>query len=367
MGFVFFNLAICVNSILACLFLIYKNKRQQTTLFFAGLIISMCTIVSVGMAKDYFVSVYKYFVGIEFMGLFSMGALIYNYTLSNLGVYKINRVRTTLLTVPVILLGLFYIVYMVIPSNMRDAFYSRMMHIAASGPEYYVVVAFAYPALLSILANREVVRYKKQSQKPSETEVKHMLWLQRFNYCFVAIFSMAVISELISGYFPFCKYLYIVNLGIYSFYIYQLLVNPKIVFEPLKSKSFHVEPSAGLKMQGESKSESVVVIDYIEKEKPYLDTELSLVKLSDALQMSHIQLSQLLNQEMNINFNMLINSYRVKEACMKLTDPSFQNYTIESIGNISGFKSKAAFYDAFKRFTAQTPSEYRQQNLFHQA
>ena len=52
----------------------------------------------------------------------------------------------------------------------------------------------------------------------------------------------------------------------------------------------------------------------MEDQKPYLDSELSLVKMADMLEISENELTRLLNQEMNTNFYSLVNDYRMEKS-----------------------------------------------------
>ena len=94
-------------------------------------------------------------------------------------------------------------------------------------------------------------------------------------------------------------------------------------------------------------------------EKVYGDPELSLVKMADKLSISPNYLSQLVNKLSNSNFSDFINAYRIEDSKSKLTDPSFAQYTIPAIGLEAGFNSRSAFYNAFKKHTGMTPSQYR--------
>ena len=71
------------------------------------------------------------------------------------------------------------------------------------------------------------------------------------------------------------------------------------------------------------------------------------------------ELSQLINSSLDINFTSLINYYRVSDVKNMLLDPTFNKYSILSIGLEAGFKSKSAFYDTFKKETGSTPNQYK--------
>lgn len=101
------------------------------------------------------------------------------------------------------------------------------------------------------------------------------------------------------------------------------------------------------------------VDDYVVKNQKFLDPQLSLEGLSEALGRSTSSLSKLLNTYAGSNFSDYINQYRVKEAQRLLGNPDFANYTIVAIGLECGFNSKSTFYTAFRKFTGMTPTDYR--------
>lgn len=99
---------------------------------------------------------------------------------------------------------------------------------------------------------------------------------------------------------------------------------------------------------------------YVEAEKPYLESELTLPLLADRVGIPAYQLSQVINESLGANFFDFINGYRVEEAKRLLQDPSRSAYTILAVAEEAGFNSKSAFNAAFRRFAGQTPSEFRQ-------
>ncbi|SDJ58445.1 AraC family transcriptional regulator [Chryseobacterium jejuense] len=105
------------------------------------------------------------------------------------------------------------------------------------------------------------------------------------------------------------------------------------------------------------------LITVMETEKPYLDGELNLLKLSDLIQINAHQLSYLLNTGFQENFFYFVNKYRVEHAKKMLTDSSFHKLSILGIAFESGFNSKTAFNTIFKKMTGMTPTEFRKEQF----
>lgn len=92
------------------------------------------------------------------------------------------------------------------------------------------------------------------------------------------------------------------------------------------------------------------------KDALYLEEDLSLKRLSDAIAVSENHISETLSQFLNTNFFQFINSYRV-ELAMTLLSTTDKN--VSSIAYESGFNSKSTFNTAFKKETGFTPTVYR--------
>ena len=100
------------------------------------------------------------------------------------------------------------------------------------------------------------------------------------------------------------------------------------------------------------------LIDYMQSEKPFLRTKLSINDLAEDLGIPSHHLSQVINERLNQNFYDFINSYRIEELKVKLKDPHNKHLTMLGIAFDCGFNSKASFNRIFKKHTGQTPSEY---------
>ncbi|MCK4763638.1 MAG: helix-turn-helix domain-containing protein [Candidatus Aminicenantes bacterium] len=101
------------------------------------------------------------------------------------------------------------------------------------------------------------------------------------------------------------------------------------------------------------------LLTLMDEEKPYLDPEITVEKLSKMLGLSEKHLSQILNEKLHQNFNKFINKYRVEEAKRKILDPKEKDFVLLKIAFDVGFNSKSAFNAAFKKFAKMSPSQYR--------
>ena len=106
------------------------------------------------------------------------------------------------------------------------------------------------------------------------------------------------------------------------------------------------------------------LLSYLEHEKPYLNPKLSIGDVASSLNCTETELSQLLNNHMNVNFANFINVYRVNEIKSRLSQENLSKYTLKALSEQCGFSSKATFYRVFKNVTGMTPLEYcKKQNL----
>jgi AraC-like DNA-binding protein len=98
------------------------------------------------------------------------------------------------------------------------------------------------------------------------------------------------------------------------------------------------------------------IVAYVDRERAYLDGELSLQKLAAQLALSPNHASQAINEFENRNFRDFLNKRRVDEACRRLRERSDAN--LLALAFEVGFSSKSSFNRAFRKFTGSTPSEF---------
>jgi AraC-like DNA-binding protein len=117
---------------------------------------------------------------------------------------------------------------------------------------------------------------------------------------------------------------------------------------------------AGSTLKEDEASEySEKLIEYMRKEKPYLNPELTLTQLATEIDITSHHLSQIINEQFKLNFFEYINQFRVEEVKTRIKNPKFDNYSLLAIAFDSGFNSKSSFNRIFKKFTNQTPSQFK--------
>ena len=182
-------------------------------------------------------------------------------------------------------------------------------------------------------------------------------------------------------------YLFILTL-IWSYLMYLVLLNTKISFYPLwigisivtywlgyigiykfgiieerkNLKKYSKETTATYSIVEKQKSNHIVALeDLIIVQKQFLDSDLTLDKIAEELNLSKSYLSRIINAELGVGFVDYVNTLRVEEAKNYMLNPEFSNYTLQSIGIEAGFNSKSAFYSSFKKITGQTPTEFKKE------
>jgi AraC-like DNA-binding protein len=86
------------------------------------------------------------------------------------------------------------------------------------------------------------------------------------------------------------------------------------------------------------------------------NSELSLLELASATGIRPNYISQALNTVGEHNFFSYVNQWRIREACDLLCN---SNNTVLAISTQVGFNAKSTFNTAFRRYTQQTPTQFR--------
>jgi AraC-like DNA-binding protein len=100
------------------------------------------------------------------------------------------------------------------------------------------------------------------------------------------------------------------------------------------------------------------IIREIKELQLYKDTQFSLVKASIHFNVPVHHISFVLNNQIKKSFPDVISKMRVEHAIALIENSKNKKYTLEAIGNMSGFRSRTTFYVSFKKITGVSPLEY---------
>lgn len=105
------------------------------------------------------------------------------------------------------------------------------------------------------------------------------------------------------------------------------------------------------------------LIDLFNKEKIYKESNICLDTLSEKLNTTRHNASQVINEHFKMSFHELINTYRIQEAKAILNSDTQKNLNIIDIAYEVGYNNKVTFNKAFKKATQLTPSQYQRTSI----
>ncbi|WP_303317498.1 helix-turn-helix domain-containing protein [Flavivirga abyssicola] len=272
---------------------------------------------------------------------------------------KINRLEYIYLFIPFLL----SIVYLLVRNFLNDDL--AIIKIFNLVVEYISII---FSITIIVLVFRLLIIYQKSHSKYSIHDVIiKTKWLKRILFlgillCVLWGISLSIFKNLFNGGYYHLYPLWI-GLSILIYWIGYSAILQKHLYQErkeIRKKISNKSHKKLLPINNKAKSATYLKIDgLIIDNKLHLDPSLSLKTLSKKLNLSEGYISQLINKNSNLSFNDYINSLRINDAKEMLTNDNYKNYTILAIGLESGFNSKSSFYAAFKKFTGQTPIEYK--------
>lgn len=311
-----------------------------------------------------------FFIGTSFGFLF--GPLIFLYTKSFIeDNFRLNK-RFLLHAIPFIIYNILYAVfYHFEPLSIK-------IEMLRSGS----VLPYSLGFWVNLLMNVQILFYMtitlylllkyRNRIKTLYSTVHHLNlgWLELVIYAFLFMWlidfthfllrNTSGVSSVISGYLTF--------ISITINFVFANLVIYKGLKQPFQFFSFEKELPR-------TKNDSVIIseeesnhlleklLQYMSSERPYLNSALTLKELSERTEINPRLLSKIINEKRNQNFFDFINSYRIEDAKMILSNPAKRKMTVLEVLYGVGFNSKSVFNTTFKKYNGVTPTEYRKRYL----
>ncbi|WP_298531597.1 AraC family transcriptional regulator [uncultured Algibacter sp.] len=242
---------------------------------------------------------------------------------------------------------------------------------------FYILKELQY-AFYIFLIYKSLKKYKNiyaenhtNSNNSSYTWLFQMTLLLLIAHCFIFIKLVFVYTGNDQFFNWFNSIIGISALIISSWFVLKALKKPKL-FKGIdtnmialnkeiakKAITLNKKPIHDSQKLAEMTSQVSFVKQYILDNELFLEPSLTIQEVSKQVNIPVRDLSLLINRYSNQHFFDFINEFRIEKAKQLMKSPSNKELTILEILYQVGFNSKSSFNTAFKKFTNQTPTTFR--------
>jgi AraC-like DNA-binding protein len=349
-----------LQAIILSVLLLLKRPRRQSNFFLALMLFFFALMeVNIGMANILFsydlMQVFRY---VQLELLFGIGPPLYLFTKSITDPdYRISP-KEYIHFLPVVLEFIFY----------RTPFYRLGSNGLYQDPVHPFTIVYLIEQWLGtasifvyvLLSVRLLIKYRQWvKSKYSNLKNKSLGWLRVPIFIYSGFWIFWIIITKID-----C---YIFQNAFRDFYFLPTNIGLSFITSWIGFKGYiksQTEVSGFLKVVPKSKAPSSnpedakKIITLMKRMKPYLNPDFDLSKLSELANIPHKKTSQILNQDIRMNFYEFVNKHRVEEFKYRVEDADREKLTLLGHAYECGFNSKSTFNHIFKKNTGQTPGEY---------
>jgi len=292
--------------------------------------------------------------------------LIYIYVLSLTEKnFKLKRFYL-LFSLPFIISTIFLVFY-IGSIDDRLLFYTNFMkgNIEKSFKVMYFLKVIVGIIFLSLSFKQLSNHIKIVPQLFETAENKTLNWLRRLLFFLLLTWLIVLIR-------PFINFninsIYLIGISV-SIIIYFITINqlkqqtiyteiPEEVIENIRKETKSKYKYSQITLEKQSEIFNTFHL-YCTTEKPFLKQVCNLNFIAKKIDVKPYIVSQVLNLYAKKTFNEYLNELKVAEVVKNLESQQYNMLTIDAIGELSGFRSKATFYAAFKKELNSTPLQYK--------
>ena len=346
-----------IQGVIFGVLLIYLNRKRNRSTLFLGLFILVYSINYIKPISKYLNLTEKYptINDLPFDFTWLLFPLFYIYII-NISILPKSKKIYLYLIPGLIMLIIDFLTYSNVSSTLNtirnSSVYNFIHHI---GDHLYAIFIFlkTYQFI-----NNHTTETKNQY---SSTYGKELKWAKTFMFIGV-LFTLAIHFKP-KGYNVYLNSLIsLINVGLlYWVCIYgfrQLTIKSLIQQNTFKPKNAN-NNKHGNKISKADKELFEKIEQLIPLKKLYKNVDLSIVDIANLTNEHPKRISTIINTASNKNFKSYINHFRIEEAKKMLESYNSDDFSIEGISIEVGFKSKSSFYQAFKKETKTTPTDYK--------
>ncbi|WP_265241138.1 helix-turn-helix domain-containing protein [Muriicola sp. Z0-33] len=208
----------------------------------------------------------------------------------------------------------------------------------------------------------------------SNTYALELNWIRNFLLIYSFLFLYGVLQQLVNEYVielswiqkwwkDFFSALAVIYVGIKGYFTDTTKLNgldfklkDKLKYFPNSVQTVSTERLENKAAEIDAYKKELLI--YMKEHRPYLNPDLNLQEMAQAINLSRAQLSEVINYGFNKNFNDFINEYRVNAVKEMFSKGRQEQLSLLGIAYECGFNSKATFNRAFKKLTHSSPSEF---------
>lgn len=355
-----------IVQVLQIVFIFYKieniglKKNSYLYLFLLLIILPLC--VDIGDNEAVYLD-YPHLLMITYPTIFLYGPLFYFYVL------KLTRYTDEIHTFRPHLIVFLFALIAYVPYFFE---YSSSEKIAmATGVfewDYYTILLIVGITVLEVihisiymaLSLKQLRRYQAfiDDNYAAQKEIE-LRWLEKLIYSLFVVLGIYFIDNFANMYgYSLIESTLVLWIGFFSWLNLEHYTASKNVSTPMETETTQTKTENTLEVL----TEEIAHFDHIVKtQQLYLEFDLTLSDLNRACNLPKHKITAILNQGLQTTFYDYINIQRIEHAKKLLLDTTYQGNVLE-VSLDSGFKSRSAFYSAFKKYVNITPSAYIKQN-----
>ncbi len=367
-----------LQGLLLVIILIGRQKNQNANQLLAAyvFIVFLQVFVKTFESKSFYLT-FPFLYLLPYCFYFLLGPTLYFYikrlTVQGFSFRKVHMLHL----IPFIIILAYDLPFMVMGPDEKFAYWIKPgVYTNEQWDVMSAVVVEVQGLVYGLLSLRRLNLFEKQWQDSGKTLDRIRMGRLKHLVIYLTIFwAVSLPFEICAYYFPgeWLNWFYWYNPMFFAFIALVYLISfvaisqPEIVFKEMRPLPEKIDQAKSTKsaysksgMSDDAAYELTQrLLNYMQKDKPYLDPELSIPIICEQLKISRHNLSQVLNTQLHKNFYSFINEFRVEETIQLLNDSKNQKKSLLQIALMAGFNSKASFNRAFKSILGVPPSRYK--------